>query len=496
MTSLRIEQANVSETVSSQIIHKLYEMALSVSEPQEGQEDAAYLSGHIFSQRADEDEVKYLAGTISYKGSITLNPTGRFQDLQIDVTDYYLKFVDTAFKNYVLSLGVDLIESGVQEFNVNRFNYSFGNTYENDRGFWLRSGSTNNIISQDFPNYSINITKLDDLKYFEQVTEYRFEGASDATSNLTSITLPYTVSTITIYPRYLTNLKRLIVSPHKNVNGLSVYNIDMPDSNNRQNFEYIDLGDTVRLNLGLTIHDNLSEYHINAKGHTIEVWMFRAPSLTFQDLINGGFDETNWQFRESYDYDCGFLNCGSFERLPINNNNQTLPTRAYYNCGGAVGYHVLPSVLTSFYGSEQFYGCNTLSGIIFTNTVPPTYKTGTSHHFANNINGTYANPNIVTGFKLLVPNSAISTFQSSDIMNITYRNGSIPKNHLRGYTLWYYNNNAWSEIQPQNNIVDFNKVKNAALNNRVISSTVGSEQSTLSQISNPVNDETCAVLYY
>ena len=64
MTHLRIEQGSTVETVSDSIIKKLYDVALSISEPQGGEEDDAYIAGHISVPHTYESYVEYLAGSI------------------------------------------------------------------------------------------------------------------------------------------------------------------------------------------------------------------------------------------------------------------------------------------------------------------------------------------------------------------------------------------------------------------------------------------------
>lgn len=109
MTHLNIQQGSNAEIVSAQLIEKLYNAALSVSEPQNGEVDAAYLSGHIQASNSYREQVEYLAGTIGEGGngtvtSIKQNAEGRFQDLTIDIVNsYYIKFEDPEIQR-VLSL--------------------------------------------------------------------------------------------------------------------------------------------------------------------------------------------------------------------------------------------------------------------------------------------------------------------------------------------------------------------------------------------------------
>ena len=93
MTHLRIEQSGQAvEVVSESLIKKLYDTALEISEPEQGEEDNAYMSGHISVPHSYRQYVEYLAGSIGegtsgVVTSLTQNAEGRFQDLRVDVTN-------------------------------------------------------------------------------------------------------------------------------------------------------------------------------------------------------------------------------------------------------------------------------------------------------------------------------------------------------------------------------------------------------------------------
>ena len=76
MTHLNIQQGSNVEIVTTQIIKKLYDAALSVPEPLEGEQDAAYMSGNLQVDKSYRAQVEYL--------------TNRFDDLHINVTDSQL----------------------------------------------------------------------------------------------------------------------------------------------------------------------------------------------------------------------------------------------------------------------------------------------------------------------------------------------------------------------------------------------------------------------
>jgi hypothetical protein len=84
MTQLRIEQSRQAiETVSESLIKKLYDTTLEISEPEEGEEDNAYISGHISVPYTYRSYVEYLAGSIGegtsgIVTSLRQNAEGRF----------------------------------------------------------------------------------------------------------------------------------------------------------------------------------------------------------------------------------------------------------------------------------------------------------------------------------------------------------------------------------------------------------------------------------
>ena len=93
MTSLKIQQGSNVEIVNANIISKLYEIVLSISEPQSGEEDDMYLSGNLQTDYAYRSNVNYL--------------TTRFPELFINVTNgYYIDFQDSAVYNILKNAGI------------------------------------------------------------------------------------------------------------------------------------------------------------------------------------------------------------------------------------------------------------------------------------------------------------------------------------------------------------------------------------------------------
>lgn len=157
MNSLNIQQGSTVEYVFTDLIKKLYDVAISVSEPLEGEQDQAQLSGYISVGKSYEQYVKYLAGTVFYKntGSIHNNPSGRFQNLRIDVTeDYYIPFEDSNVEsvlkaNNISSDGVGITHTDAAA--ITAFNTMFKN--------------------------NTDITSFDELQYFTNYTTVGLAGS-------------------------------------------------------------------------------------------------------------------------------------------------------------------------------------------------------------------------------------------------------------------------------------------------------------------------------
>lgn len=101
MTHLNIQQGQNIEVVTTQIIKKLYDTALTVSEPLEGETDAAYMSGNLQTNKASRKVCTYL--------------TTRFPNLHITVQDYYIDFEDPALEQLLITKGVSSDGVGVTE---------------------------------------------------------------------------------------------------------------------------------------------------------------------------------------------------------------------------------------------------------------------------------------------------------------------------------------------------------------------------------------------
>ena len=181
MTHLNIQQGQNIEVVSTNLIKKLYEAALSVPEPLEGEQDAAYMSGNLQVDRSYRSYVQYL--------------TDRFHDLHINVTDsYYIPFEDSAVLNVLLANNIGSDGIGVTE-----------------------AEAANATLTTAMLKNNKDITSFDEFKYFTKANtnppNQLFMGCSNLSSvdlsnvttlsseefretALTSVVLPENVTTI------------------------------------------------------------------------------------------------------------------------------------------------------------------------------------------------------------------------------------------------------------------------------------------------------------
>lgn len=152
MTQLRIEQSGQEvENVSESLVKKLYDTALEIPEPEEGEDDNAYMSGHISVPYTYKQYVDYLAdtvgeGTSGIVTSLRQNVGGRFSNLRIDVTNgYYIPFEDPNMQAYLNSIGVG-----------------------SNGGVTTTEASTVTVVAN---SQNTTVTKFNELKYFTSITE-------------------------------------------------------------------------------------------------------------------------------------------------------------------------------------------------------------------------------------------------------------------------------------------------------------------------------------
>lgn len=181
MTHLNIQQGQNIEVVSTSIIKKLYEVALSVPEPLEGEQDAAYMSGNLQVDRTYKAQVQYL--------------TNRFNDLHINVTDsYYIPFEDSNVLSVLLTNNIGADSTGITEAEAANATLT-STTFESNTDitsfgeFKYFTKANTNPPNQLFMGCS-NLSSID-LSNVTTLSSEEFKGTA-----LTNVVLPENVTTI------------------------------------------------------------------------------------------------------------------------------------------------------------------------------------------------------------------------------------------------------------------------------------------------------------
>lgn len=166
MTYLNIQQGQNIEVVSTKLIKKLYEAALSVPEPLEGEQDAAYMSGNLQVDKSYRTYVEYL--------------TNRFDDLHINVTaGYYIPFHDSAVNDVLKNTigdGIGVLDSQLKAANPNNTVGPSNNTSIVDtREMCLMEGT---ISGNTFFAYCTNLKIIGIPQNLTRISEGIYKGVS------------------------------------------------------------------------------------------------------------------------------------------------------------------------------------------------------------------------------------------------------------------------------------------------------------------------------
>lgn len=159
MTNLNIQQGQNIEIVSAEVIKKLYETALSVPTPSEGEQDDAYMSGNLQVDKTYRTYVSYL--------------TTRFPDLHINVTtSYYIPFEDSNVQSVLMANNISSDGIGITEADAATAN--LGTIFKNNT----------------------TITSFNQFKYFTRANTSPVNEMFRGCTNLSSIDL----SEVTSFP--------------------------------------------------------------------------------------------------------------------------------------------------------------------------------------------------------------------------------------------------------------------------------------------------------
>lgn len=217
MTNLNIQQGQNIEIVSSEIIKKLYEAALSVPTPSEGEQDDAYMSGNLQVDKTYRTYVSYL--------------TARFSDLHINVTgDYYIPFEDpnvlsVLMANNISSDGIGITEGDASTANLGTI-FKNNTTITSFNGFKYFTRANTSPVNEMFSGCT-NLSSID-LSETTALSNREFYGtAITGTLDLTNVT---TLSTDALLGSNITGL--IVPNTIQNINfigclGLRTITADM-----------------------------------------------------------------------------------------------------------------------------------------------------------------------------------------------------------------------------------------------------------------------------
>lgn len=314
MTHLNIQQGSNTEIVPMQVIDKLYEVALSVPEPQNGEVDAAYVSGHIQTANTYKDYVDYLAGTIGEgdNGVITStrqNVAGRFQDLTIDVTNgYYIPFEDSNMLSYLLNLGIGSngAITTVQAAAVTRI-----------------QGQTNTTV-----------TKFNELKYFTNITKIHNSGNSIA----------YFKNWTALEEIDLTNITQIgsINDTEGGLNGCT----SLKTVNNAGNVSLLVNAFSGCINLE------------NIYGLTGVLTVGWSAFKNCKKLSNATFQNCQILLDTGIRHDSDFSNCTNITTITLHPNNTVIPDWEFEKCSNLTTINNFENI--GSIGVQAFDGCSNL----------------------------------------------------------------------------------------------------------------------------------------
>lgn len=142
MTNLNIQQGQITENVTSEVIDKLYKLALASKVENSDNLFNMSLSGNIYASTAYEDAVVYLRE--------------KFPNLTINVPTYgyFIRFIDPVISNII----------------INQFGDGVGATYNELSGIQTLNNRFNAANYTDF----LEAESYDDLQYFTGLTNYMF----------------------------------------------------------------------------------------------------------------------------------------------------------------------------------------------------------------------------------------------------------------------------------------------------------------------------------
>lgn len=317
MTHLNIQQGSNVEIVTAQIIKKLYDAALSVPEPQSGEEDAAYMSGNLQVNKAYRSQVEYL--------------TNRFDDLSINVTvAYYIDFEDSNILNILLAnnissdgVGVTETDAATATLTASMFMNDISITSFNTFNYFTKAN--NNPAESLFRNCT-NLASIN-LSNVTKLSNHEFRG-----SGLTSVVIPEGIEYIPESCFYRCSQLSSVVLPQ------SCVELRSTCFQNCTTLKSINLSNVQIIRESAFVGSDLSETIIN------------MPSLT-GDIPNSCFKNTKIT---------SITNLGNITSLSKDARNASYNEGCFQGCTSLTTV-TLPSTITEM--SCAFSGCTNLTTI-------------------------------------------------------------------------------------------------------------------------------------
>lgn len=246
MTNLNIQQGQITENVSSEIIDKLYRLALVSKAENSDNLLNMSLSGNIYASTAYEDAVMYLRE--------------KFPDLTINIptTGYFIRFIDPTISSIIIN--------------------EFGNGIGVTRSQLSSVLTLNNRFRAS--NYSdfLEAESYDDLQYFTGLTNYTFMlSFVNADAALFKDTASYNSNVKVMKKNSFTFPKTTIY-----VNGNGDDTVLRGNIWNRKvEFEHIDISG------------------VNATGSNIDSYLMTYIDCKFEDIVLPSFTEQSCRFFKS-----------------------------------------------------------------------------------------------------------------------------------------------------------------------------------------------------
>ena len=377
MQKLKIIQSTTqTERVNLSIIHKLYEKALTVSTPAAGQQDAAQIEGKLETYYAKEADIKYLAGEYTFGGVTTQNPTGRFQNLSINIlTDLYISFADPLVEQILLDNGIgDSV--GVGKSAAANYTGKIPNIFKNTQ-----------------------ITSFDELSQFGW-TEFRTGEQFSGCTQLTSIDLN-NISNFTSVSEFggctnlttVKNFKLTSVPGRTFINCNNLQNIDLSNvtivggqsfrgcsslnvTQNGLDFSKITSmrtasGETLTHNLAYTL--GIGDVELPLCTSSINHVFLGCPDMT---SIKNCPNITSWGYYNSSDHSASFQASPLLRLVDFSTatNSETTLRRGVFKNLPLLQIIKLPAQVSQISG-QSIESCPSLQALVLYSQQPPTFYT-------------------------------------------------------------------------------------------------------------------------